>query len=274
MKNTVRHSNTPDSATKRVFITGGASGLGLALARRYRQAGWQVCIGDVDAVRLKQVLSQYSDLSGLSCDVTRESSLTGVRRWLEQHWDGVDLVINNAGVAAMGPIDQMSIGTWNWVLDINLMGVVRGCKVFSPLFKRQGHGQFINIASAAGLFNPALAAAYNASKAGVISLSETLHHELSRDNIQTMVVCPSFFKTNLALGQRSTDEKMAARTTRLVNESNMTPEQVADAIVQAAAMGQFMLVMPDDAHQQWLNKQQGTEACGVPASCIDNGAQA
>ncbi|MEY2863667.1 MAG: hypothetical protein RLY58_1374 [Pseudomonadota bacterium] len=247
---------------QRVFITGGASGLGLALARRYRQAGWRVCIGDVDAVRLKQVLSQYSDLSGLPCDVTRESSLTGARRWLEQQWGGVDVVINNAGVAAMGPIEDMPIGTWNWVLDINLMGVVRGCKIFTPLFKRQGQGQFINIASAAGLFNPSLAAAYNASKAGVISLSETLQHELQRDGIDVTVACPSFFKTNLAQQQRSTDPHMTTRTARLINEANLLPEQVADAIYHAAEARQLLLVMPEYEHSEWLKKRQNNAPCG------------
>jgi NAD(P)-dependent dehydrogenase (short-subunit alcohol dehydrogenase family) len=129
----------------------------------------------------------------LPCDVTKETDLAAAAQWLETNWGGVDVVINNAGVAAAGGIADYELPDWEWILDINLLGVVRGCKVFTPLFRRQGGGRFINIASMAGLMNLPKMAPYNASKAAVISLSETLAYELAADNIKVSVVCPSFF---------------------------------------------------------------------------------
>ncbi len=109
---------------------------------------------------------------------------------LARRWGGVDIVVNNAGVAQAGSIDEVSIDDWRWILDINLLGVVRGCKVFTPLFKRQGEGRFINVASMAGLLDMPKMSSYNVSKAAVVSLSETLQNELGHSNIRVSVVLP------------------------------------------------------------------------------------
>ena len=156
---------------RRIFITGGACGLGRALAERYARAGWRVCIGDLDAERCADALAAIRAHSpqshALACDVTREDALQAAADWLQREWGGVDVVVNNAGVAQMGGIAETSLEDWRWAVDINLLGVVRGCKVFAPLLAAQGGGRLVNIASMAGLVHMPQASAYNATKAAV-----------------------------------------------------------------------------------------------------------
>lgn len=229
-------------------------GLGRALAQRYARAGYQVCIGDVDDARGAQTAAELGALY-LRCDVTQEADLTRVAEELERRWGGVDIVVNNAGVATAGKIEQASLADWQWVLDINLLGVVRGCRVFTPLFKRQGSGYFVNIASAAGLLNVPFMSSYNVSKAGVIALSETIQTELADDDIGVSVVCPSFFKTNLANGMRTDDAKLRALTGKLLERGQLSAEDVADFIFRAVAARTFYVLPHKTDERIWWVKR-------------------
>ncbi|ABW67721.1 SDR family oxidoreductase [Desulfosudis oleivorans] len=244
---------------QRIFITGGASGLGQALARQYAARGWRVCIGDVNqeaGEAFAQTLSEdIARAAFVPCDVTRESDLQAAADWLEKNWGGVDIVVNNAGVAAAGGIAEVPLSDWQWILEINLLGVVRGCKVFTPLFRKQGHGRFVNIASMAGLLNPPSSVSYNVSKAGVISLSETLSFELADDNIAVTVVCPSFFKTNLASSLRSTSDHLTRLTQGLINKSKFDADQIAGAICRGIDRGDFLVIPQDKARTAWRVKR-------------------
>ncbi|WP_410210435.1 SDR family NAD(P)-dependent oxidoreductase [Aquirhabdus sp.] len=156
--------------TKRVFITGGASGLGRALAFHYARAGWHICIADVSDVRGEETRQELQRISPSTevlhrhADVTREEDLQAIADELDQRWGGLDVLINNAGVAQAGAIEDVLISDWEWILNINLLGVVRGCKVFTPIFKRQGHGHIVNIASMAGLLDVPRMASYTSPK--------------------------------------------------------------------------------------------------------------
>jgi NAD(P)-dependent dehydrogenase (short-subunit alcohol dehydrogenase family) len=119
--------------------------------------------------------------------------------------DRLDVLVNNAGVAGGGRLDVATVDEWRWITEINLFGVVRGCRTFTPLFKRQGSGYIVNTASAAGLIHPPTMSSYNAVKAAVVALSETLQYELAPYGVSTSVVCPSFFRTNLASSLRGAD---------------------------------------------------------------------
>ncbi|MEM9930843.1 MAG: SDR family NAD(P)-dependent oxidoreductase, partial [Bacteroidota bacterium] len=110
---------------------------------------------------------------------------------------GIDLLINNAGVGDGSPFMQYSLDNWDWMLSINLMGVVHGCYYFVPAMQAQKSGHIINIASIAGVANGPFMSAYNVSKAGVRSLSETLDHELTPFGVDVTAVMPGFFKTNV-----------------------------------------------------------------------------
>ena len=167
---------------KRVLVTGGASGLGRALALQYAARGCRVCITDLNDGSGVAVCAELKALGVqalyLHADVTSEQDLQNVRDQLVQHWGGLDILVNNAGVAAAGAFEDISLTDWDWILNINLLGVVRGCKVFVPLFKQQRGGHIINIASMAGLLDVPQMASYNVSKAAVVALSGTLEQEL------------------------------------------------------------------------------------------------
>lgn len=245
--------------SKRVFITGGASGLGRALALRYAREGARVCIGDINPEQGVDVEKEITDAGGeglfLSCDVRRIGDLEKVRDQLVEKWGGVDVVANNAGVASSGSIEGSSLGDWEWILDINIMGVVRGCKAFTPLFKKQRQGTFINVASMAGLMLAPLMSSYNVSKAGVIALSETLSMELRGDGIKVCCVCPAFFPTNLTSSMRSEKPGMDLNVNKLMKRSGVTADDVAEDIFRAAQKGEFWVLPHVKERRMWILKR-------------------
>jgi NAD(P)-dependent dehydrogenase (short-subunit alcohol dehydrogenase family) len=245
--------------SKRIFITGGSSGLGRALAERYARAGWQVCIGDIDDVRGAEALLALQALGATAhyqrCDVTRDADLEAAASWLRAHWGGVDIVVNNAGVAAAGGIAEMPMQDWLWSVDINLLGVVRGCRTFTPLFREQGHGHLVNIASMAGLIHAPMMAAYNATKAGVVALSETLKIELAPDRIQVSVVCPGFFRTGIARNMRATGADVKHLTHKLVDRAQAGADKIAQQIFDGVAHGDFHILTHADGRMAWRIKR-------------------
>ena len=243
----------------RIFITGGASGLGRALAERYARDGWCVCIGDLDTARCEDAMAtirEYAPAShALTCDVTREADLHAVAEWLQREWGGVDVVVNNAGVAQMGGISETSLDDWQWIVDINLLGVVRGCKVFAPLLRQQGGGQLVNIASMAGLVHMPHAGAYNATKAAVVALSETLQLELEPDGIRVSVVCPAFFRTDLARHMRAANPQLEAMTKRLVERARIDAGEIARRIHAGIERGDPYILTHPEARRFWRLKR-------------------
>ena len=245
--------------SRRVFITGGASGLGRALAECFAKEGASVCLGDVDdaqGAQAVQALARHGwPVHYLHCDVTREADLQAAADWLQQAWGGVDVVVNNAGVAQMGGIADVSLADWQWIVDINLLGVVRGCKAFTPLFRRQGGGCFLNIASMAGMIHLPEAAAYNATKAAVVALSETLQLELERDAIRVAVACPAFFRSDLARHMRAATPDAERTTQRLVERSRVGAEEVAKRIHRGLNKGQAHILTHPEGRTAWRLKR-------------------
>lgn len=231
----------------RVFITGGASGLGKATAHKYASEGFQVCIGDVHQERgletEQELKAIQSECFFIQCDVTDRNSIKAVKNELEQRWGGIDILINNAGiVGTVGHIDTVNVDDWKLAFDINLFGVARCCEIFVPLFKKIGGGQIINIASAAGIVQAPMMANYNANKTAVIALSETLHLELVRDNIDISVVCPSFFPTNLTESLSSPINGLDNTVNRFMKGSKLSADDVASIIFEKSQKKQFMII--------------------------------
>ncbi|WP_404368982.1 SDR family oxidoreductase [Marinobacter sp.] len=245
--------------TQRVFITGGASGLGRAIALRYARDGARVCIGDISPEKGAEVEHEINALGGegyyVNCDVRRLTDLEKIRDELESKWSGVDVVVNNAGVASAGAIEDSTMADWDWILDINVLGVVRGCKAFTPLFKKQGAGAFVNVASMAGLMLAPLMSSYNVSKAGVIALSETLHQELRDFGIHTSCVCPAFFQTNLTASMRSDIAGIQQNVGKLMKRSNITADDVAEDIHRAVQEGEFWVLPHVKERRMWILKR-------------------
>lgn len=247
---------------KKVLITGGASGLGQALARRYALAGWQVCITDLNDIRGQETLKELEKLAVAGAgmlyrhaDVTSEDNLQAVADELDALWGGLDVLINNAGVAQGGSIEDVAISDWEWIININLLGVVRGCKVFTPIFKRQGSGHIVNIASMAGLLDVPRMASYNVSKAAVVALSGTLEQELMSDGIHVSVVCPSFFQTNLEESMRTTDPHIKKMMNKLLSSGKLSAEQVAEHIFLAVKKQETYILPHPEGRRLWLAKR-------------------
>ena len=169
---------------------------------------------------------------------------------LQQQWNGVDVIVNNAGVGSAGTTIDTSLDDWQWTLDTNLMGVVRGCHLWAPLLVRQGAGHIVNIASFAGIANAPAMAAYNTAKAGVISLSETLRAEMQPHGIGVSVACPSFFRTNLLESFRTPDPRLRSFAEKMFQRASVRAGDVADDIYHGVLKNQFMIITHADA--RWL----------------------
>jgi len=224
-----------DQQPPRVLITGAASGLGAALARAWEERG---------AVVLRTDRAPAEDI--LPLDITSDADWSAARQHVERTWGGLDVLVNNAGIAGGGRLDVSGIDEWQRLVDINLLGAVRGTATFTPVFKRQGSGRVVNVASLAGLVHPAGMAGYNATKAAVVALTETTGHELAAHGVSAHVVCPSYFRTNLMAGAEGRDPALRQVMTRLVEEAPLGPDEIAAAVLDAIDAG-VELIVPDDA---------------------------
>lgn len=248
----------------RVLITGAASGLGRALALAWARRGARLVIADLHAERAAEsaLLCQQAgaaEVFFLHLDVTQEADFQAALTTVKERWGGLDVLVNNAGVAGGGSFEGISEADWQWMLNINLLGVVRGCAVFTPLFKAQESGQFVNIASMAGLLNPPAMASYNVAKAGVVALSETLASELFPWQIRTLVVCPSYFQTNLAESLQSHDAQMKAALPKLLATSELTADDIAEGILASVDRGDSHYLPHAKAQAAWQMKQTAPE---------------
>lgn len=246
----------------RLLITGGATGLGKAIAfawAKHQGASCQICIADINATRCQQtveaLISSGTDAFYMHCDITQQSDIDNLRNAIIDKWQGVDIVINNAGVASGGSLMGESIEQWQWVININLLGMVRVSQTFLPDFKAQGSGYFINIASQAGLTPIPFMNSYNAVKSAVVGLSETMKLELAFDNLDVSVVCPSFFKTNLDESMRTSEPAMKKMMDKAFEKSDISAEQVADEIYRGAQQKTFLILTHKLGKQAFLMKK-------------------
>ena len=237
--------------SRRVLVTGAASGLGAALTAAFRARGDEVLATDLPGAG--------GDLD-LDLDVTSDDDWAAALARVESTWGGLDVLVNNAGVAGGGRLDVATMDEWEWITGVNLFGVVRGTRTFVPVFKRQRSGHVVNIASVAGLVHPAGMASYNAVKAAVVALTETTGHELAAYGVRASVVCPSYFRTNLMSSLRGADTAVAGVISRLVEESPLTADEIAAEVLAGVERGDELIVPDPFARQAWELKQRDRAA--------------
>ena len=189
-------------AGKTAFVTGGASGIGLALGRAFAVTGMNVMLADIEADALSGAVKSLHNVGpnvrGVICDVTDPDSVERAAAASYEAFGRVHVVCNNAGVAAGGGIDDIPLDDWRWVLDVNLMGVLYGIRTFLPHIRAHGEGgHIVNTASMAGMVSPAGMGPYNATKHAVVTLSETLAAELVGTPIGVSVLCPGWVNTRI-----------------------------------------------------------------------------
>lgn len=243
---------------KRAFITGAGSGLGLALAKALAADGWTLGLFDRNLERLTTVEAELADagvrLVAYPGDVTQADELTVAINSFAATHDGLDLMINNAGVAGGGALMEVSLEDWRRIIDINVMGVVHGSRAAIPHLQRNGTGLLINIASAAAFASAPGMVSYNATKAAVVSISETLVNELRSAGIQVSVVMPTFFQSKL-LETFSGPEYARSFAHKAMQRSEYSVEDVARDLLRGAAEGNVYIVLPRSARTLWRLKR-------------------
>ncbi|MBV1904936.1 MAG: SDR family NAD(P)-dependent oxidoreductase [Pseudomonadales bacterium] len=197
-----------DVQGKTAFITGGASGMGLGMARAFLDAGMQVMIADIDAENLKKAEVELQQggakVSSVVCDVTKEQSVFDAADKTVEEFGKVHVLCNNAGVGAGGFFDELSQSDWDWVTAVNQMGVLYGIRAFLPKIKSHGEGgHVVTTSSMAGLVNSGAGwGPYNSTKYAVVAMSEVLYSELKGINIGCSVLCPGAVATNIGKAGR------------------------------------------------------------------------
>ncbi|MCM6772055.1 SDR family NAD(P)-dependent oxidoreductase [Nocardia sp. CDC159] len=257
----------------KAIVTGAGSGIGRAFALELAARGGEVLCADVDTDRAAETVRLIERHHGRTahayfCDVANRDDMESLALHAELTFGGPPtLVINNAGVGIGGkPVGDIGFEDWRWALGINLWGVVHGCEIFAPRLRAAGRGGIVNVASAAGFAAAPGMAVYNVSKAGVISLSETLAAELSGSGVAVTVLCPTFVKTNVVRDGRITagSSRLAAE---LMRRTGFSPERVARNALDANDDGRLYVLPQLDARAVWLLKRQFpalyTHALGV-----------
>ncbi len=199
-------------AGKTAFVTGGAGGIGFALCRAFAQARMKVMLADIETEALTAAVKSLEnvgpDIRGVVCDVADPASVERAAKASYEAFGNVHVVCNNAGVAAGGGIDNISLDNWRWVLDVNLMGVLHGIRSFLPHMRAHGEGgHFVNTASMAGMQSGLGFSPYGASKFAVVSMSEGLAAQVRPLGIGVSVLCPSFVRTRIGESGRNRQQR-------------------------------------------------------------------
>lgn len=241
-------------------VTGAASGLGRSMALAFAAEGMDLALADVDEVNLssvqEEVLAKGVRAITLKVDVANAMQIEIFRDQTLTRLGGVHLVCNNAGVSPLGAVWENSAADWQWILGVNLWGVVHGVRAFAPHLIAQDEGHFVNTASVSGLISPPGSGAYNVTKHAVVALSESLHHDLRERNSQVgvSVLCPAYVPTGIVDSERNRPKEFAASQKseqtlareamlrKAVKSGKVSADQVAQAVVAAIKQERFYIL--------------------------------
>jgi len=243
-----------DLKGKTAAITGAGSGLGRAMALAFAREGMKIASADVDQKGLDETVALLGDASLLSMkvDVSKEADVESFSGKIDRPY----LVCNNAGVSPLGAVWENSVGDWQWILNVNLWGVIHGVRAFTPRLIAQGEGHIVNTASVAGLISPPGSGAYNVTKHAVVALSESLHHDLKErnSNVGVSVLCPAYVPTGISNSERSRPAGLSrgmvsevtkakeANLKKAVASGRLSADDVAKAVVAAVKEDRFYIL--------------------------------
>lgn len=238
-------------------VTGGASGIGLGIARRLAAQGMQLVIADIDNEPLARAARELGAMP-VRTDVSDAASVQALADAVMERFGAVHVVCNNAGVGSSGMIADMNLSDWRWMIEVNLFGVIHGVTSFLPLLKRNAEGgHLVNTASIGGLASMPGLGAYAVTKFGVVALTETLAQELALENsrVGVTVLCPGTVKTNI---KHSTRNRPAALADGKLADVDLEqsdfgahmrwadPDEVGDVVVRAIRRGDlYALTHPE-----------------------------
>lgn len=256
-----------DLKGKVAVVTGAASGIGRAMAERFAREGMKVVLADVEqgalAAAERALASSGARVLAVPTDVSKASDVEALAQRTLEAFGAVHVVCNNAGVSVGGLAWEVTLADWEWILGVNLWGVIHGIRTFVPILLRQGEeGHVVNTASMAGLLSGPGIAPYNVTKHAVVTLSEALHHELavaSGGKVKVSVLCPGWVNTRILDADRNRPASLGAATpvrpeltavreqVRQLLQSGLAPAAVAEHVFAAVRDGRFYIL----THPQW-----------------------
>jgi NAD(P)-dependent dehydrogenase (short-subunit alcohol dehydrogenase family) len=267
-------------------VTGGASGIGFALAKAFAAEGMKLVLADIEQPRLEEARQALSvdglEVIAVRTDVSQQHEVEHLLSATLQAFGAVHVLCNNAGVSlgSRGPVWQASVADWEWMLAVNLWGVIHGVRTFMPVLLEQPQAHVINTASIAGLI-PAVLGVYSVTKHAVVALSEALQYELTAAHarVGVSVLCPGWVQTRIGEAGRNRPDRFQNATRAQVNpaaaaarealvQSGTPPETVAACVVDAVRSGRFY-VLP---HPEWIDtviSRSEAIARGDPPPVVD-----
>ncbi|OFW58494.1 MAG: hypothetical protein A2W01_06475 [Candidatus Solincola sediminis] len=254
-----RRKNAMDFRDKTVVVTGAASGIGREIALAFGRRGSHIAAADINEDGLSQLASE---LEGLGCraytqrvDVAKPEDVEDFCKNVYREMGRVNILCNNAGVGLAGFLPDLSLDDWNWIIGINLLGVIYGCHFFYPrMIEQGGGGHIVNIASAAGLIPTGGSVAYSTTKFGVVGFSESLRAEADYYDIGVSAICPSFVMTGIYAGGRhkslpegETVESSVEKVEKILKRRRSTAATVAEAVVKAVEKNRVVVPVCPEA---------------------------
>jgi len=253
---------------KVAVVTGGASGIGLAMAQRFAREGMKLALADIETGALEQAAADF-EADGVEVfphvvDVSNADQMDGLAQAVLDRFGAVHVVCNNAGVATGGPMWELSTADWEFALRPNLWGVIHGVRVFTKHLIAQDEGHIVNTASLAGLVSVPGVAPYNVTKHGVVTLSETLHGELAAlgSKVGVSVLCPGFVNTRLWDSERNRPEELKSAETTPNAEQEQTAQVMKALIVGGTPVDPIAERVLDAVRNQrfYILTHEGSEA--------------
>lgn len=250
---------------KVAVVTGGASGIGRACALAMAARGADVVIADLNQERMVEVAAEVAGLGrrsvAVACDVSRDGDLERLAELAIAEMGRVDLLMNNAGVVLGGPVERIPLSDWQWIVDVNLLGPVRGVRAFLPHMLERGSGYIVNTASFAGLVahNP-YTIPYDTTKHGVVGFSSGLALYCRPQGIGVSVLCPGYVETNLSEHYRLRGLEDEAAGLRRTPDATVQPEDVAARVVEAVEAERFLILSQPEHARIWARRAQDVDA--------------
>lgn len=247
---------------KRVLITGANSGFGKAMALHFGRKGWRVAVTGRRPDAVKEAAEDVrkagaAEALEMVIDVVKPDDFAAAARRVEEHWGGLDILINNAGIMDSAKLHEITLEQWRRIVDVNFWGVVYGCHAFVPMLIRQKGGYVLNMASSAGLFALPEMAHYSVPKSAVIALSETMKAELARYGIGVTVSCPAAFSSDI-LNKQGVDVSRSVTLRSLekdVQKGRHTSESVAAHAIRNMERNHLYDIAHDSMEVLWFIKR-------------------
>ncbi len=243
---------------KVAFITGGASGIGLGMAKVFHSAGMKVIIADIREDHLDAAMDSFkgdiSNIHGIILDVTDRKAFENAAKEAEEVFGNVHILCNNAGIYIYGPMQKATYEDWDWILNVNLGGVINGIQTFVPRIISHGEGgHIVNTSSISGIFVSGGTGIYATSKYAVVGLSEALRLDLEPENIGVSVLCPGFVNSRIYnCGKTRPDQlsntgyrikqEIQERLKTAHNDIGMDPLEVGRKVLSAVRMNRLYII--------------------------------